>query len=436
MAIEEYPIYPVSEDRVPELLEEHLSRETSYREFRTTDIIPVATFAVHYFLDATQKLFSEAMLGNPAGGDVDITLESGWRVKTLDLGLVWRRHLEFTSPDSETTGFVLAGDLDMVETRDDTGSGSREDFLKRIMSGFKVRDGLVAANESSKQYDPVNSTRLTEIQAFAFSSDGGWSAEPKAEVLDRLGKNQFVSEVFEYRPHRADDQPFPLTTTGRTITEPGDAISVLRVISEFAYAYDPDRFPGYMHRHESAVYTTLQEELVTLWSAARGTFKHGAVFPVEPFPSLIAEMWKRGACADVIANLRFIEESADALIEMGHVSHEEQFDCNDGRTRTYATTDGDTRTVFVEWEEWSTAITLRNDRVHVAKCDFETGRIGDTVIDFTQEDGVLTGIAEVSPYDDMTCGVMRRALVDLSSVHCYVVSDREELLGSPPAPSA
>ncbi|MNV94822.1 hypothetical protein D3C71_1896560 [compost metagenome] len=71
----------------------------------------------------------------------------------------------------------------------------------------------------------------------------------------------------------------------------------------------------------------------------------------------------------------------------------------------------------------------------VSKCDFETGDVGQTIVDLEHCDGEVVQINEICPHDDLTAGVMTRSLVDLSSVHCYVVSDlKPKNGGSSPRP--
>lgn len=421
--IEEYLIPPVSPAQVPAFLEQHFAAKPRL-EFRIKDLTPVASFAVGYFFDAMQKILDKAMLG---GEEIDVALGSGWRARTVDIGHLWKRHIEFISPSDPNRGFVLQGQLDMVETESPEDAVlPSDDYIAKLMSNFKTQEDLVESNASSPEYLPENSVRIDEYSVFPFAVSDRWYETAKADVFKSLLKSKFVSEAFEYRPQtRREDKTLEVERGARSITEPGAAIEALRVISELAFSLDPDLSSKAMREHSSVVYNTLVEEHVALLSAVRGTLNSNGYFPSSPFPEMVAEIWRLAACEDVLRNLHFVTESADALIDLGHTSPEEVFDCNDGRTRAYATTDGDSVSVYCEWEEWSTLVKVRGDRVEVRKCDFETGEVGLTIVDLEHSDGVVVQINEICPYDDLTAGVMTRSLVDLSSVHCHVVSDRK-----------
>jgi hypothetical protein len=432
MEINKYLIHPIDERRVPELLDAHYSSPRR-RETRVQDIVPVATFAVSYFLDAVQEAIDRAMLVEK---DFDIRLTSGWRARKVDIGHHWKRHVEFTSPTDPESGFILQGLLDMEETERPGDDPFAAGWVDKLMSSFKDQETLVETNQTSEDFLPENSNRIDELSVYPFGETEGWDVETKDKVYDRLLKSRSVREVFEYRPQNPyDGKPYELSPSGRTITEPGQAIDVLRVISEFVHAYDMERFANYMHRHSGAVYMTLDPELLSLYEATRGAMRHDGVFPASPFPEMIGEMWRRGACADILQNMDYLTETAESLIGMGHTAADTVYDCNDGRTRAYATTDGETVSLYSKWEDWSTLFKFRDDRIAVYKCDFETGAVSETVIDLCYENGAVTQINEICAYEDITAGVMKRSLFDISSVHSYVVHDRGRQSGTKsPAP--
>ncbi|MCV9964889.1 hypothetical protein OIU34_23635 [Pararhizobium sp. BT-229] len=51
---------------------------------------------------------------------VDIELASGWRVKTLDLGMPWKRHLELVDVRDPEVGFILEAKLECNRKQDET----------------------------------------------------------------------------------------------------------------------------------------------------------------------------------------------------------------------------------------------------------------------------------------------------------------------------
>lgn len=431
--IVEYLIPPVAPAQVAMFLEQNFASKPRL-EFRIKDLTPVASFSVGYFFDAMQKILDKVMLGDD---EIDVVLASGWSARSVDIGHLWKRHIEFTSPSDGTSGFVLQGVLEMVETENSEDAElSAADCVGKLMSRFKTEEALVEANASSPEYLPENSVRIDEYSVFPFSVSERWFENAKANVYESLLNSKFVSETFQYRPQsRSENRTLDAERSPRSITEPGAAIDALRLVSELVFTLDPELARETMKSHASAVYNTLVEEHVALLCAVRGTLESDGYFALSPFPEMVEEIWRRAACEDLLRNLHFVTESADALIDMGHTSYEEAFDCNDGRTRAYATTDGDTVSVYSEWEEWSTLVKVRGNRVEVCKCDFETGDVGQTVVDLEHSDGEVVQINEICPHDDLTAGVMTRSLVDLSSVHCYVVSDRKaENKGGSPHP--
>lgn len=420
--IVEYQIPPVNSELAPAFLDQHFASKPRL-EFRIKDLTPVASFAVGYFFDAMQKVLDRAMM---AGGDIDVQLGSGWSARTVNIGHLWKRHVEFTSPDDQTRGFVLQGVLGMVETEtaEDVDLSS-DTYIDKLMSSFKTQEDLVKANASSPEYLPENSIRIDEYSVFPFAVSDRWYEEKKEDVYKSLLKSKFVREAFEYRPQtRYDGRTLDARNGPRTITEPGAAIEALGIISELMFTLEPELAREAMRIHAASTYNTLIEEHLALLCAVRGTLSTDENFGLSTFPEFVDKIWRRAACEDVLSNLHFVTESADALIDLGHTSRDEVFDCNDGRTRAYATSDGDTVAVYSEWEEWSTLVKVSGDRVEVSKCDFDTGEIIQPILDMHHRDGEAVTINRICAYDDLTSGVMTRSLVDLSSVHCYVVTDR------------
>jgi hypothetical protein len=427
----EYIIGPTDVSEARDILADHLSRPPRF-SFRVMDFKPVAAFAVAYFFDAVQETVSRAMVGEE---NIDITLPSGWRARKVDIGHLWKRHIEFTSPADAGAGFVFEGLLDPVETVSTADERrTREELADDVISGLQMMDVLVEENVSNDRFRPENSTAVQKVSAYRFGVDDGYQAKSSVSLLRSLLKGHHSSETFEHYVQTVyDGGSLDTDRAGRSITEPGEAIELLGIVAEFVRAYDPQSFERCLREHASIPYNTLVGDYAQLLRATRSAISGHGAFPSATFSELVEELWRHAACEDVMRNLHYVTETADALIEMGHTSRQELFDCNDGRTRAYAQTDGETVSVLSEWERWSTLIKVRNDRVAVYKCDFDTGAILDTVVDFRMDDGMVTGINEIHPYEDMTAGVMKRSLVDLSSVHCHVVT--EPVVGSAPSPA-
>ncbi|MBY3433622.1 hypothetical protein HFN89_05615 [Rhizobium laguerreae] len=440
MEIEKYRIFPSTTDLTERSMADHMALMTgpggSWREFRTSEVVPAVTFAAHFFLNAIQKLLSETMIGRLKSGEIDIILPSGWRARSLDIGRVWKRHIEFTNPADPERGFILQGQLELVEKERPTEETGLE-MAGRMIGSLKEQTRLIDENLTSPDYSPEESTTLDEISVYRFGARKGWEGETREWVTKSLAEGKYAPRVLEYWPQswmprdpsrpqaRQDRKMIQFSTVGGSIT-PGEVMTFLPVLSEFAAAIDEAEFNFALNAHrQEAVYYTLEGEILSLLAATRAALQEKE-FPGGKFIAMIQELWKQTAAADVAAFLNQIDEATDQLLELGHTSSKEEYDCNDGRTRVYATTEGKTRTTYVEWEDLATVFVIGHDRVVVASGDYETGAVGAPIMDFTLEDGAVKKISQVVPYDDIAAGLLRRSLVDLSSVHCHLVSDPAE----------
>lgn len=149
---------------------------------------------------------------------------------------------------------------------------------------------------------------------------------------------------------------------------------------------------------------------------------------------MIEELWTRAACADVLHFLNEINEATAELLELGHISSDKEFDCNDFRTRVYATSDGDVRKVFVK-KGFGVCVSVHNDRIVVSTGAYAAGTEERVLLDFSAKDVVVTGINHIAPYDDKVASILRGTLLDLSSVHCQIVREPEPVKTSGHAPS-
>ncbi|MCV9964894.1 hypothetical protein OIU34_23660 [Pararhizobium sp. BT-229] len=435
MKIEKYRIYGSREPASRKLFDEHLDGVpgVSRREFRTEEVIPAVTYAAHYFVDAVQDLLYETMREGKSK-PVDIELASGWRVRTLDLGLHWKRHIELVNTLDPEVGFILEGELDCNRKQAENLTGM--DLVRSIFADLDAAQLAVKNNQVTDLFDPANSKRFTEIGVYPYHTDEG-GYHKRARIVKRLRTNDYVREAFEHRPHRMiDPRSVPpelrseysmvgIETTGRPVT-PGAVMRVLPILSEFLSAVDKKGLEAAYEAQIDRVHYTLHHDLWHILAATRSclnTASADASYPPPQFVAMVEELWSRTVCVDVLQFLSQINEATAELINLGHNSAEETFDCNDGRTRVYATTDGDGCKVFVDRDDFGVCVSVRNDRIVVSTGNYEAGTEERVLFDFTAEDDVVTGVNEIVPYDDLAAGILRRALVDLSSVHCHIVSD-------------
>jgi hypothetical protein len=447
MAIEKYRIYetkgPVSRD----LFDDHmkLMAENPYREFRTEEIAPAVGYAAQYFVDAVQDLLYAAMRPG-VDSPIDLELPSGWRVKTLDLGLHWKRHLEFFHTADPDTGFILQGKLECHEKRPRSDEKmTKADIAGMILAKLNSTDDPVGDNRVTEAFDPANAERFDEITVYPFDkSEGGFKRREK--VIDSFRNNKYARSTFEIRPHRKTDaRSLPpemrseysmilISGAGRA-KSPGGTLQTLPILSEYLSTVDGPALQAAYSDHAEGVHFTLEKELWLLLAAARnrlGQASSSEQFPPAPFVAMIDELWKRGAGEDVVHFLSEINESAAELIRLGHVTAEETFDCNDGRTRVYATENGDGYKAFVDMDDFGICVSVQTDRVVISTGDYELGTENQVLLDIAVKDGAVMSTNDVGAFDDRTAGLLRRTLVEFSSTHCYLVTDLE--LGSEKSP--
>ena len=446
MAIEKYRIEATPEHEVRDAFEAYMQRIAtpggSWQEFRVNEIIPAVTYAVHYFVDAVQDLLYRHMK-DASATPMEIELPSGWRVKSLDLGLHWKRHLEMVHPGDPEQGFILACELDCNRSPDAmeaARSRSRSEIATAIIREIMEAEDVVKNNGVTALYDPANSTRFDEIEVFAYDmSEGGYYS--RDHVIGSLVKGQYAPKAFEHRPHRMYDHAdlpedmsmVQVSTVGGGVA-PGTAMLALPVIAELLAALDPEDLDAAYAAFEHTAHYTLEEDMVEAFKIVRSCLSKARAdgpYPPAPFGQMIEEMWKRAVCIDVVNFLTQINEATNELIALGHTSAAETFDCNDMRTRVYATDDGDVRRTFVDRDENGVCVAIRNDRIVVSTGDYDNGTEDRVLFDFTVEDGAVTGMNTMTPYDQDVASTLRVALVDLSSVHCHLVSDRETEYDAP-----
>lgn len=451
MEIEKYRIYGSKGPASRVLFDEHMelmSSGNSYREFRTEEIAPAVGYGAQYFVDAVQDLLYEAM--RPGVDDpVDIELPSGWRVKTLGLGLHWKRHLELSNDRDPEVGFILQGQFECNEKRPPSAEKmTRTDVVQRILDKLKSTDDPVADNRVTDVFDPANSERFAKITVFPFDlSEGGYNTRER--IVEKLLSNRYARASLEIRPNlkiearslppelRSEYSMIMIESTGRGNT-PGEALKALPIVSEYLAAIDAEALQGAYDAHLDTVHFTLQKELWHLLSATRsclGTASAAEQFPPASFVNMIDELWKRGVGEDIAHFLPEINEVAAELIKLGHVSADETFDCNDGRTRVYAIDNGDGYKAFVDRDDFGVCVTVRNDRVVMSTGDYELGTEERVLLDITVDDGMVTGINEVADFDDAVAGVLRRTMVEFSSAHCHLVAEPPQPKAKPPKPA-
>lgn len=447
MEIQKYRLYgartPASRAQFDEHLTLMATPGNSWREFRTSEVVPAATYAVQYFVDAVQDILFDTMHVN-AQSPVDTDLPSGWRVKALDTRHHWMRHLEFSSATDPETGFILEATLERnrAEKPSDGQSYSRADIASRMLE--RLRDNspemVVKENTVTTDFDPANSKRFDSIAVYPYHSrEGGYDSRDK--VVSRLVASQYVHETFEHRPHRKIDvrslpaemrseySMVPITTAGRGAT-PGEAFEVLPILSEYLSVVDREALVAALDAHVETVHFTLDEDLWFLLSATRSCLNtasdNPANYPPSSLTSMVEELWSRTVCADILHFLPEIDEASAALISLGHTSCDDTFECNDGRTRVYAVAEDDGYKVFVDLDDTDVCVTVRGDRIVFSMADYEAESDVRSLFDFTAEDGVVTGVNDIAPYADKLAGLLPRTMVDLSSVHCHIVPPKED----------
>ena len=413
-----------------EFFEQHYAITADHwRQERIDDLVTPITFATHYLIDATAPILSNAALGNA----VDITLPSGWKVQSLGLDRVWQRFLVFTNPADPAEGYILAFDLGMEvsETAKAARGESREsgrDMLRHIWAAGDEKMNLRKENRVTDVYRPENSKGIEKVTLFRFEPQPDWASYTRRQLEGALRSADYVQEVFQHRPqHRRTENVLDFSTVGRGI-DPRACLDAMPILAEFASQFDPSAFGKRMHEHFHVMYATLEFKDWPILQSARGTFQHTSEFPGPAFTQMVEDMWKRGAALDVASRMDMVTELTDRLIELGHVSSEQEYQCNDGRTRVYAreTVNG-IRGLYVEYEDNATGIWTKegDGRIIVDKSEFAFGTTKSTVLDMIVDGRKVEGVTDICAYDNKTAGVLRRALVDVESAHCHLVPDKK-----------
>lgn len=415
---------------VGEFFDQHYQMNADHwRQDRIEDLVTPITFATHYLVDATAPILANAALGNA----VDITLPSGWKVSSLDLDRVWRRFLVFTNPVDPADGYILACDLSMEES--DTAKAARgqsqesgRDMLRRIWAAGDEKRNLREGNRVTDVYMPENSKGIDKVALFRFEPHPDWASYTRGQLEGDLRKGEYAHEVFEHRPQRhRTDSALDFSSVGRGLN-PRASLDAMPILAEFASQFDPTAFSKRMEEHFHGMYATLEFRQWPILQSARGTFEHTSQFPGPAFTRMIEDMWKRGAAIDVASRMDMVVELTDRLIELGHVSSELEYDCNDGRTRVYAReTAKGIRGLYVEYEDEATAFWTKegDGRVIVDNSEYAFGTTKSSVLDMIVDGREVAGVASICGYDEKTAGVLRRALVDVESAHCHLVPDRK-----------
>jgi hypothetical protein len=450
MGIEKYRIYgsegPVSRGLFDEHME--LIGKHPYREFRTEEIAPAVDYAAQYFMDAVQELLYSAMR---PGSDkpIDVQLASGWRVKSLDLGLHWKRHLEFSNSGDPDVGFIVQGKLECHEKRPpSTEKMTKADVAGLMLAMLRRTDDPVADNRVTEAFDPANAKRFDEIKAYPYNlSEGGYNR--REMIIEKLQKSAYARSTVDIHPHlKIDARSLPpelrseysmiLISGGGRATGPKATLQTLPIISEYLATVDRPALQAAYDHHADSVHFTLEKELWFLLAATRnrlGQASSSEQFPPASFVDMIDELWKRGASEDVAHFLSEISEAAVELIRLGHVTSEETFDCNDGRTRVYAKENGDGFKAFVDRDDFGICVSVQNDRVVVSTGNYELGTEERVLLDVTVNDDAITSINEVTPFDDFVAGVLRRTMVEFSSAHCHLVAEPPQRKAKAPKPA-
>ncbi|MCV9964941.1 hypothetical protein OIU34_23895 [Pararhizobium sp. BT-229] len=438
MTTERYRISPSdSGTHVGESFEQHYEMRADYwRQERINDLVKPITFATHYLVDAMAPILSDAVLAGP----VDLKLPSGWHVQTLDLDRIWQKYLLFTNPADPADGYILACDLAMEESEAAKAARgevkeSIQELFKRLRTAGDERRKLFNENRSSDVYLPGNSKGIENVTLFRFEPHPDWSSHTRRKLEDALRKADYVDEVFGHRPQRVrTENALDFSAVGRGLNAK-HSLAAMPLLAEFASQFDPERFAKRMYDHANGMYATIEFKDWPILQSARRTFQHTAQFPGPAFTKMIEEMWKRGAAIDVASRMDYITELTDRLIELGHVSSELEYDCNDGRTRVYARELNGIRGLFVEYEGEATGIWTKDGdgRVIVDNSEYAFGTTKSTALDMIVDGRKVEGVTAACCYDNKVAGVLYRALVDVESAHCHLVPDRKER-SAPKAP--
>jgi hypothetical protein len=449
MEIEKHRIHGTQGPVTRGLFDEHmeLMAKHPYREFRTEEIAPAVGYAAQYFVDAVQDLLYAAMRPG-SEKPIDIELASGWRVKTLDLGLHWKRHLEFSNSTDPDVGFIVQGKLECHEKRPPSDkTTTKADVAGMILAMLRSTDDPVKDNRVSDTIDPANSERFNEITVYPFNlTEGGYNQRER--IVDALQNSSYARSIVDIRPHRkVDARSLPpelrseysmimVSDTGRA-TGPKGTLETLPIISEYLATVDGHALQAAYEDHADTVHFTLQKELWFLLAAARnrlGQASASASFPPAPFVDMIDELWKRGASEDIAHFLTEIAEAASELIKLGHVNADETFDCNDGRTRVYAFQTDEGYKAFVDGDDFGVCVSVQNDRVVMSTGSYELGTEDHIILDVTIDEGVVIEINKVAAFDDASSGILRLTMVEFSSAHCHLVTEPRQRKTSAPKP--
>ncbi|MCS4089370.1 hypothetical protein [Rhizobium sp. BK176] len=433
---EEYLIQPDNTGiNVNAFFEHHYERTAGhFQPNRIEDIKAPVTYAAQYLFDAISPLLVTAVLQQDG---IDIGLPSGWRAKSLDLGRVWTKFIDFVNPDDADAGFIMACDLRIEEVRD--RDLPIEELVKRIRVSQGERESLAKSNASSDLFRPENSSEIAQFRLYRYESDpGDLEVLTRRELQRCLLRDDDLEAVIRYRvPSRlAVPSDIVLLTSSDKVMEPGAALSALPVIAEFASKFDG--FADLMQRHSEIGYVGMDSRYQSLLVAARGTFSHTASFPGSNFAAMIEEMWKRSVAIDVASRMDYITTLTDALLEDGYTSAENDYDCDDGDNRLYARDDGGVPCLYVEnaeeAEDEGILVSFRDGRVIVANSDYATpGLRKSTIIDMMVDEKRVEEVTDICGYDDRLAVVIRQALTNIDCAHAALFPDAADDL-KPAAP--
>lgn len=457
MTILKHKISPTVMQAARHYLKSHLDEMAvpgrQWREFGTDEVSVATTYAAVYLINAVQGSLFDALVVNPADRVVGVDVGDGWRARNIDLGLHWKRHTEFFKFGSPGDGFVVQGELAMVRK---PASGPRvrrsaAEIAKNIFAELNDQDAIKKDNLVTADFDPADCTRLDGVSVHPFHGSGQYNS--RDAVLENLRKGAYSEEIISVNPERKmafdenalsglppelrdDYTNWQIGTTSRHLY-PQQTLEFLPVFHRFLKQANPERVRDELATHARQTYYTLERNVWFLLAATRAAIETASdVYPPKQFRSLVEKLWSDAVCRDVTAFLPQIREAAEALVEMGHTTACLEFECNDGRTRVYADeVDGVTRMFVKRHENKSVVFTVGADRVSVNYVDYGTGKPGKKLVDLVIEDGVVKNPGRATtPFNETVASVLRVAMVDCSSTHCYVVSDRETTTPATPAP--
>ena len=443
MTIEKYRIYGSREPVSRALFDEHLEiseAKPAGGKLRMGEVSFCVDYAVKYFLDATQDLLFESMQRGSAVG-VDIDMASGWRAQTLDLGLNWKRHLEFTNIADPEAGFILEATFECKKRP--TDSGEKRDF-SNLLKDLDSAELVVKNNQVTEFFKPSDSKRFDQIAVYAYHNGSDVYAR-RDTVIKGLASGNEPMQTFGHRPNvkiKGRSLP-PALRSEYTMIDMGrdggpfsvrEALEVLPVISELLSVVDRSALDSAYAAHVESVHYTLEAERWHLSAATRGTLNGSsakASFPPPEFRAMAAELWERTAGADLMAVFPKLADLAAELVDRGHVSPADTFERNDGRTRVYAQASDEGNRLFVDRDGYGVSFLVGDGRVRVCRGSYDDSTEASMLFDFSVDDGLLTSVNGIVEYDDKIVGMLARTLADISSAHHSICASAARCLPAP-----